>query len=54
MLRFRDALRHDPDLVTAYAAEKQRVAEAVAWNKAAYSEAKGPFIRSVLEQLATE
>ena len=49
MLRFRDALRRAPNLLAAYAAEKERLAAAVAWNKAAYSEAKGPFIRSVLD-----
>jgi GrpB-like predicted nucleotidyltransferase (UPF0157 family) len=51
MLRFRDALRADPELAASYIAEKQRVAESVAWNKAAYSEAKGPFIRRVLDAL---
>ena len=51
MLRFRDALRRDASLLRAYAAEKERVAAAVAWNKAAYSEAKGPFIRDVLDRL---
>ena len=51
MLSFRDALRHTPSLLAAYAAEKARVAAAVAWNKAAYSEAKGPFIRAVLDEL---
>ena len=51
MLRFRDALRGDPSLLRAYAAEKERVAAAVAWNKAAYSQAKGPFIRGVLDGL---
>lgn len=50
-LRFRDALRADPQLRSAYAAEKQRVAESVAWNKMAYSVAKGPFIRGVLDTL---
>ena len=51
MLRFRDALRRTPSLLAAYAAEKERVAAAVAWNKAAYSEAKAPFIRAVLDGL---
>ena len=51
MLRFRDALRQSPSLRAAYAADKERVAAAVAWNKAAYSEAKGPFIRAVLDGL---
>lgn len=48
MLRFRDTLRADPALRAAYAAEKRRLADAVSWDKAAYSLAKGPFIRSVL------
>jgi GrpB-like predicted nucleotidyltransferase (UPF0157 family) len=51
-LAFRDALRADPALAAAYAAEKRRVAEAVGWDKAAYSEAKGPFIRDALTRLA--
>ncbi len=50
-LAFRDALRADPALAAAYAAEKRRVAEAVAWDKAAYSEAKGPFVQGVLARL---
>lgn len=50
-LRFRDALRADPELQASYMAEKQRVAESVAWNKMAYSIAKGPFIRGVLDTL---
>lgn len=49
-LRFRDALRADPALAAAYAAEKRRVADLVAWDKRAYSEAKGPFIRAVLDK----
>ena len=50
-LRFRDALRADPALAAAYAGEKRRVADLVAWDKRAYSEAKGPFIRAVLDRL---
>ena len=50
-LRFRDALRADPALAAAYAAEKRRVADAVGWDKRAYSEAKGPFIRAALDRL---
>ena len=50
-LAFRDALRADPALAAAYAAEKWRVAAAVAWDKAAYSLAKGPFIERVLAEL---
>lgn len=47
-LAFRDTLRADASLAEAYAVEKRRVADAVAWDKAAYAEAKGPFIASVL------
>ena len=51
LLAFRDALRAQPQLADAYTREKYRVAEAVEWNKAAYSIAKGPFIQSALERL---
>ena len=47
-LRFRDLLRADPALREAYAAEKQRVADAVAWDKTRYSVEKGPFVEQVL------
>jgi GrpB-like predicted nucleotidyltransferase (UPF0157 family) len=47
-LAFRDALRSDPALATAYAQEKQRVAQAVGWDKGAYAVAKGPFIQAAL------
>lgn len=47
-LRFRDLLRARPDLAGAYAREKLRVAEAVGWNKLAYSEAKSPFVEALL------
>lgn len=50
-LAFRDALRRDPALVIAYAAEKRRVAEAVGWDKSAYAVEKGAFIQGVLKQL---
>lgn len=48
LLAFRDALRADAALSAAYAAEKFRIAEAVSWDKRAYSEAKGPFVQRVL------
>ena len=51
MLAFRDALRADPALAVAYAAEKRRVAEAVGWDKGAYAVAKGPFVEAVLARL---
>jgi GrpB-like predicted nucleotidyltransferase (UPF0157 family) len=50
-LAFRDALRADPTLAQAYAAEKRRVADAVGWDKAAYSITKGSFIEAVLARL---
>lgn len=50
-LLFRDALRSDRALREAYAAEKQRVAAQVGWNKAAYAVEKGPFIRRILDRL---
>jgi len=51
-LAFRDALRGDPALRDEYQALKQRLARTFARDKAAYSEAKGPFIRSVLDRVA--
>lgn len=48
---FRDALRADPALAAAYAAEKWRVAATVGWDKRAYSVAKGPFVERVLVAL---
>ncbi len=50
-LAFRDALRGDPTLAAAYAAEKQRAAQAVGWDKTAYSIEKGPFIQAALRRL---
>lgn len=50
-LAFRDALRADTALAAAYEAEKRRVAEAVEWDKGAYSVAKGPFVERVLAGL---
>lgn len=50
-LALRDALRANPALAAAYWEEKARVADAVGWDKAAYSEAKGPFVQRVLASL---
>lgn len=50
-LAFRDALRADPALAAAYAAEKRRVADAVGWDKGTYAVAKGPFVEAVLAAL---
>jgi GrpB-like predicted nucleotidyltransferase (UPF0157 family) len=51
LLAFRDALRADPALAAAYAAEKYRAAEAAGWDKGAYSIAKGPFVERALAAL---
>ena len=50
-LAFRDALRVDRALASAYATEKYRVANEVAWDKAEYAVAKGPFVERVLSTL---
>lgn len=50
-LLFRDALRADPTLAAAYAAEKARLAVAVDWDKSAYALAKDPFVEQVLSVL---
>jgi GrpB-like predicted nucleotidyltransferase (UPF0157 family) len=50
-LGFRDALRASPALCDAYAALKQRLAAEHALDKAAYQDAKAPFIRQVLASL---
>ncbi len=52
-LAFRDALLADPELALSYAAEKRRIAEAVGWEKEAYSIAKGPFVQRVLASMPT-
>lgn len=50
-LAFRDALRTDTGLRERYQALKLHLATVHADDKAAYSEAKGPFIRSVMDSL---
>jgi GrpB-like predicted nucleotidyltransferase (UPF0157 family) len=47
-LWFRDALRQDPELAQSYAALKRHLARVHGFDKAAYTEAKAPFIRQVL------
>lgn len=47
-LAFRDALRGDADLRAQYETLKLRLAEEFADDKSAYTDAKGPFIRSVI------
>ena len=49
-LGFRDLLRARPDVAEAYAREKRRVADAVAWDKTAYADAKGPLVQRVLRE----
>jgi GrpB-like predicted nucleotidyltransferase (UPF0157 family) len=50
-LGFRDALRGDEGLRDRYHDLKRRLAEEFAQDKAAYTDAKGPFIRAVIERL---
>ncbi|WP_119718581.1 GrpB family protein [Cognatilysobacter tabacisoli] len=52
-LLFRDALRRDPALMQSYASLKQHLAVRYASEKAAYTEAKGPFIEKVLAAAGT-
>ncbi len=47
-LAFRDALRRDPALRDRYQSLKLRLAQEFAGDKSAYTDAKSPFIRSVL------
>ncbi|MEO7996810.1 MAG: GrpB family protein [Gemmatimonadaceae bacterium] len=51
LLAFRDALRRDPDLAAASATEKRRAADAVQWDKSAYSIEKGHFVQAALQEL---
>jgi GrpB-like predicted nucleotidyltransferase (UPF0157 family) len=48
-LVFRDELRARPELVVAYAQLKQRLADEVGQDRAAYTEGKSGFIRRVVE-----
>jgi GrpB-like predicted nucleotidyltransferase (UPF0157 family) len=50
-LRFRDRLRADDALRDEYGALKRTLQETFAHNRRGYTEAKGPFICSVLEQV---
>lgn len=50
-LAFRDALRSDPELTRQYAELKRRLATLHADDRAAYTDAKGPFIAQVLATL---
>lgn len=50
-LSFRDALRNDSDLLAEYQALKLRLAKEFAHDKSAYTEAKGPFIQTILAKI---
>jgi GrpB-like predicted nucleotidyltransferase (UPF0157 family) len=50
-LGFRDALRMDEGIRDRYQDLKRRLADEFAHDKAAYTDAKGPFIRAVIERL---
>lgn len=50
-LAFRDALRSNPELTHQYAELKRRLATLHADDRAAYTDAKGPFIAKVLATL---
>ncbi len=50
-LSFRDALRNEPALLAEYQALKLRLAAEFAHDKSAYTEAKGPFVKAVLERI---
>lgn len=52
-LAFRDALRNDSDLLAEYQTLKLRLAQEFAHDKSAYTEAKGPFIKAVLERICS-
>lgn len=50
-LAFRDALRSDPEVAGAYGELKRRLAQRHAEDRAAYTDAKGPFIARLLARL---
>ncbi|MBK7470812.1 MAG: GrpB family protein [Betaproteobacteria bacterium] len=51
-LAFRDALRADPAIAGEYAALKRRLAADFRMDREAYTDAKGPFVRRVLAEVA--
>jgi GrpB-like predicted nucleotidyltransferase (UPF0157 family) len=53
-IAFRDALRRNPALAAEYSELKLRLAAIYRWDREAYTEAKEPFIRRVLESLDAE
>lgn len=52
-IAFRDALRNSAELAAEYEALKQRLAHESAQDREAYTEAKSPFIHSVLSRLGS-
>jgi GrpB-like predicted nucleotidyltransferase (UPF0157 family) len=51
-IAFRDALRQSPALAQEYAALKRRLAQDFAHDREAYTDAKAPFIKRVLNKIA--
>jgi GrpB-like predicted nucleotidyltransferase (UPF0157 family) len=51
---YRDALRASPELTREYGDLKTKLAKQFRFDKVAYNEAKGPFIRGVLDRLAND
>jgi len=52
LIAFRDALRRDPDLCTAYQRKKQRILEDGITDSMDYCKAKGTFVDQALLQIA--
>jgi GrpB-like predicted nucleotidyltransferase (UPF0157 family) len=52
-LRFRDRLRSDPHIAGEYAALKKDLAARYEFDRAAYTDAKEPFIRRILAAVAS-
>jgi GrpB-like predicted nucleotidyltransferase (UPF0157 family) len=51
VLAFRDRLRARPDLLQQYCTLKQQLAQQYEYDREAYTEAKGVFVRSVLREM---
>ena len=53
-LAFRDCLRTNPTVAGEYAELKLRLAEIHRFDRESYTEAKGPFIKRVLQNIASQ
>lgn len=53
-LLFRDYLRAEPAAAAAYGELKAALAVTHAWDREAYTDAKGPFVRSILDRARRE